>query len=133
MLAASNSLPCITASIANAPPMQKPMTPTRFAPRSRKKARGAGGVLRGGVGEVEPLHQMVRFVAGCRGAAAIQIRHDDVEAVRRQAIGRRFDAIVEPPPLLEQHDAGRVALWRRSEVPGRRLSVGPRNSIIEPI
>ena len=93
--------------------MQKPIRPTRFAPRSPQIVSRSGDIFRRGVIEIETLHQVIRFVA-CRGAAsAKQIGNEHRKTVRCEAIGGGFHAVVESPPLFQHHDAGRILGARR--------------------
>ena len=92
---------------------------------ARQILRGAAHGLRGGVHEVERVHLFagrVRVVIR-HHLALVEIGRQRVEAGAREAVAHALDLVLQAPPFLDHHDAGRVAARRVGEIAGRVLAV----------
>ena len=93
--------------------MQNPITAT-LAPEGPlwpwRCWRRAAQILVRRVWEIEVGHQMVGFVGHGGEAALIEVGSERVVAGPRKSIRDAANLIVEPPPLLNDHDAGPALL-----------------------
>src|ERR1700741_944300 len=86
---------------------------------------GAAHGLRGQVHEIERVHLFARRVGVMIGhhLALVEIGRQRIKTRARKTIAHALDLVLQSPPFLDPHDAGRVATGCVGEIAGRFLAV----------
>ena len=111
--------------------MQKPRPPPWRGFGALQVLDGAADILLRRVVPIEALHQVARLLSIARDLAAKEIRDERPKASAGEPIGDRLDLSIEPPPFLDDDDAGSLCVVIRHgvAVPGGRSPV--RTSVFD--